>query len=109
MEELPVEIARHAVRPQEIRVNRIQVIAVVLFATLCVAVGETLLSAGMKQVGKGNHEGIRFALAAVGTPYVIVGTLLMAAYFALYSLALSWADISFVLPLTAASYLIVAF
>src|SRR6266576_5777802 len=90
------------------RVGKLQVIAVVLFATLCVSAGETLLRAGMKQVGEGNHEGFRFVLAAISTPQVLIGTALMAVYFALYSLALSWADISFVLPITAMSYLFVA-
>ena len=37
---------------------------------------------------------------------VVCGTLLMAAYFGLYMLALKWADLSFVLPLTAISYLL---
>src|ERR1051325_5463244 len=90
------------------RVAILQVIAVVLFATLCVSVGETLLRAGMKQVGEGSHNGVGFVIAAVSTPQVLAGTALMMVYFALYSLALSWADISFVLPITAMSYLFVA-
>ncbi len=90
-------------------VPKLQVILVVLFATACVAVGETLLSVGMKQVGKSGAEGFRMLLAAVTNGHVVGGTALMALYFGLYALALSWADISFVLPLTAVSYLLVAF
>jgi drug/metabolite transporter (DMT)-like permease len=90
------------------RVALVQVIAVVIFATLCVSAGETLLRAGMKLVGEGNHGGFEFVLAAISTPQVLIGTALMMVYFALYSLALSWADISFVLPITALSYLFVA-
>lgn len=108
MEEIPVEIARHVHPVREKRVARVKVILVVLFATLCVSVGETLLSAGMKQVGRGGHEGFGFVLAALSNTHVLTGTILMMTYFALYSLALSWADISFVLPLTAMSYLFVA-
>jgi len=86
-------------------VSRAQVVVVVLIAVLCVSAGETLLAAGMRQVGKGGHEGLRFVGAAAGSWQVIIGTLLMTAFFALYALALSWADLSFVLPLTAVSYI----
>lgn len=88
--------------------GRLQTILVVLIATLCTSVGETLLSVGMRSVGRGNHDGLRFVLAAMTNRYVIAGVLLMMAFFALYALALSWADISFVLPFTALSYLFIA-
>jgi drug/metabolite transporter (DMT)-like permease len=42
----------------------------------------------------------------LGNSHVLVGTVLMVAYFGLYMLALRWADLSFVLPLTALSYLL---
>lgn len=89
----------------ENQVSKAQVVAVVLFAVVCVSVGEALLSVGMKQVEKGHFTGLKFVLAAAANRTVIVGTLLMMVFFGLYSLALSWADFSFVLPLTAASYL----
>ncbi len=85
-----------------------QVILVTLIATVCVSVGETLLRAGMSRVGHGNYAGFGFVLAAASEARVLCGTGLMMVYFALYSIALSWADISFVLPLTALSYLFVA-
>jgi drug/metabolite transporter (DMT)-like permease len=68
-------------------------------------VGEALLAKGMKEtntVGPSAMEQLR----AVINPAVIVGVVLMTAYFGLYMLALKWADLSFVLPLTAVSYLI---
>jgi drug/metabolite transporter (DMT)-like permease len=71
-------------------------------------VGETLLSVGMKQTGKSGADGLRFVAAAMTNPYVVGGTSLMMVFFGLYSLALSWAEISFVLPFTALSYLFVA-
>ncbi len=94
--------------PLDHSVNKMQVIAVVLFATVCVAIGETLLSVGMKQAHRGDVEGFRFVLAAAANKFVLGGTGLMMVFFALYSLALSWAEISFVLPFTALSYLFVA-
>jgi len=87
------------------QVSKLQVVLVVMFAVLCVSIGETLLSAGMKQVGKLDLSGIRFAGAAILNGRVLFGTALMTVFFALYALALSWADFSFVLPLTAISYL----
>jgi len=85
-----------------------KVIVVILFATVLVAVGEILLSAGMKQVGKDGHEGLRMLLAAGVNPLVWGGMLLSAAFFGMYLLTLSWADISYVMPFTALSYLFVA-
>jgi drug/metabolite transporter (DMT)-like permease len=90
-------------------VSKLQVIVVILVATACVASGETLLSAGMKLVGREGHTGLRFALDAASNWRVLLGTGLMAIFFGLYSVCLSWADISFVLPFTAMSYLFVAF
>ena len=82
-----------------------KVIGVMLLATLAVSVGETLLSKGMKEtntVGPGTWAQIR----AILNWSVVCGTLLMTAYFGLYMMALKWADLSFVLPLTAVSYLL---
>lgn len=87
-------------------VSRTQVIVVVMVAVLCVSAGETLLAAGMRNVGRGNHEGVRFVLAAASDWRVWLGTGLMAVFYGLYALALSWADLSFVLPLTAVSYIL---
>jgi len=86
----------------------VNVVAVILLATVCVSIGETLLSAGMKQAGSRGPGGPGLVLAAMGNPRVLCGTLLMMIYFGLYCLALSWADISLVLPFTALSYLFVA-
>jgi drug/metabolite transporter (DMT)-like permease len=108
MEPIPGEVAHEMRAHPGKRANRVQVIAVILFATLCVAIGETLLAAGMKEVHRGRHDGFRFVLAAISNWHVLLGTFLMMVYFSLYSLSLSWADISFVLPFTALSYLFVA-
>lgn len=90
------------------RENMTRVMVVILVATALVAVGEILLSAGMKQVGREGHEGLRIVLAAGSNPLVWGGVALSAAFFGMYLLTLSWADISFVMPFTALSYLFVA-
>jgi drug/metabolite transporter (DMT)-like permease len=76
-----------------------------LLATLSVSVGEALLSIGMKQISKSGAEGLKYVLAAASNPRVLLGTALMAAFFAVYAHTLSGADFSFVLPLTAMSFL----
>src|SRR5437016_4075268 len=108
MEPIPAELAELQGASGRKGANRMQVIGVILFATVCVSIGETLLSAGMKQVGAQGVGGVQMFVAAVSNPRVLGGTLLMMVYFGLYSLVLSWADISLVLPFTALSYLFVA-
>jgi drug/metabolite transporter (DMT)-like permease len=81
-----------------------KVVAITLIAVLAVSVGETLLTKGMKETGDGSWQ--RQALSAITNRYVGIGTLLMAVYFGLYMTALKLAPLSFVLPLTALSFLI---
>ncbi len=80
---------------------------VVLLATLCAASGEALLSVGMKQFGDVSAHGTAAPWRMVGmfaNPRVLVGVFLMLGFFSLYSAALSWADLSFVQPLTAMTF-----
>lgn len=86
----------------ERQTDRLHVFFIVLIAVLCVSAGETLLAAGMKQVG--DHGGLSMYLRAAANPLVILGTLLMMGFFALYQLALAKADLSYVLPLTGLSF-----
>ncbi len=48
-------------------------------------------------------------IAAVFTPWIAVGIALLIGFFASYLTALSWADLTFVLPATAFGNVIVAF
>jgi drug/metabolite transporter (DMT)-like permease len=82
-----------------------KVIGIMLLATIAVSVGETLLSKGMKETNAAG-PGAWAQIRAVLNWAVLCGTALMTAYFGLYMLALKWADLSFVLPLTAISYLL---
>jgi drug/metabolite transporter (DMT)-like permease len=72
------------------------------------ALGDIALSHGMKQVGAISAERWTVAVAAVFTPWVALGILLLMAFFASYLTALSWADLTFVLPATAFGYVVVA-
>ena len=81
---------------------------VILIATMCTAVGETFLSLGMKRIGLENASFWRWFLLVATNPTVLTGVFFAACFFFLYLLTLSWADLSFVMPLTALSYLFAA-
>ena len=80
------------------------------FAIVFGAVGDILLSKGMKRNGDvavRNFGDIPPLVATVATnPYVIAGVLSMAIYFGAYITALAWIDVSVANPLTALSYVI---
>ncbi len=81
---------------------------ILLAVMLSASIGDTLLSHGMKQVGPVSLAHLGMLLAAIGNPWVIVGILCLLGFFASYLTALSWADLTFVLPATAFGYVVVA-
>jgi drug/metabolite transporter (DMT)-like permease len=89
---------------ERVAAEKWKVVAITLLAVVAVSVGETLLTKGMKQTGNGPWWQI--LLAAVTNRYVVAGMLLMSVYFCLYMTVLKLAPLSFVLPLTAVSFLI---
>ena len=91
---------KHTLTPQRYLI----LLAVILTASF----GDTLLSHGMKQVGPVSIHNLGLLLVALKNPWVIVGILLLIGFFASYLTALSWADLTFVLPSTSFSYVIVA-
>lgn len=86
--------------------EKMRVLGVMLIAVLAVSVGETLLSKGMKQSNELTGTVWMQIGGVLSNGYFVVGVLLMMLYFGMYMLALRWADLSFVLPLTALSYLL---
>jgi uncharacterized membrane protein len=77
---------------------------VVLFGTL----GNVLLSRGMQSVGQISIHNLGSTFFALFNPWVALGTILLIGFLATYMAALSWADLTFVLPATAVSYVLVA-
>ena len=76
--------------------------------TLFAATGDSLLSYGMKQAGNISLSHLQSVILAVGNPWVAVGILLLLAFFASYTTALSWADLTYVLPATSLGYVLLA-
>jgi uncharacterized membrane protein len=81
---------------------------ILLCVMLTASVGDTLLSHGMTQVGPVSFSNLHLLLTALCNPWVIAGILLLLGFFASYLTALSWADLTFVLPSTAFGYIVVA-
>ena len=82
--------------------------AVLLAVMLTASIGDTLLSHGMAQVGPVSLHHLSTLLSALTNPWVIVGILCLIGFFASYLSALSWADLTFVLPSTAFGYVVIA-
>ena len=81
---------------------------VLLAVMLTASVGDTLLSRGMAEVGPISIHHLLPLLAALRNPWVIAGIVCLLGFFASYLTALSWADLTFVLPSTAFGYVVVA-
>ena len=78
--------------------------AIIVFGT----VGNILLTIGMKRLGPVTAERWYELILAVFNPWVAAGIVLLLGFFAAYLTALSWADLTFVLPAAALDYVLMA-
>ncbi len=76
--------------------------------SLCAPLGDTCLSRGMTGLPNISLTHPAALIAAVFTPWIALGIALLIGFFASYLTALSWADLTFVLPATASGNVIVA-
>jgi len=85
---------------------------VAAIAAFSAAIGESLLSYGMRKYGAINLTELShlrmLITSVVVNPIVFMGVVFLGLFFFLYLAALSWADLSYVLPLTALSYMFAA-
>jgi drug/metabolite transporter (DMT)-like permease len=81
--------------------------AILGLVSVCAPLGDTCLSLGMKQVPDVSLAHPTALVAAVFTPWIALGILLLIGFFASYLTALSWADLTYVLPATAFGNMIV--
>ncbi|MCB1022556.1 MAG: EamA family transporter [Acidobacteria bacterium] len=72
------------------------------------AAGNLMLGYGMRQVGDISSYSpvalIASGLAAMANPWVLGGVLLLTVFFAAHAIVLSWADLSYVMLVTAVGY-----
>jgi drug/metabolite transporter (DMT)-like permease len=81
---------------------------VLVAVMLTASIGDTMLSHGMAQVGRVDLHHLGLLLHALRNPWIIGGIVLLIGFFASYLSALSWADLTFVMPATAFGYVVVA-
>jgi drug/metabolite transporter (DMT)-like permease len=74
--------------------------------TVFAAAGDSMLSHGMKQTGSISIHHLQGVVLAILNPWVACGILLLLAFFASYMNALSWADLTYVLPATSLGYVL---
>ena len=79
-------------------------LAVVLTASF----GDALLSRGMAQVGPVDTHHLTLLLHALLNLNIVIGIVLLIGFFASYTAALSWADLTFVMPATAFGNVLIA-
>lgn len=77
-------------------------LAVAVFA----AGGDVSLSRGMKAFGAVTTANISGVFLAMLNSWVVLGIVMLTLFFASYLSALSWADLTYVLPATAVSYIL---
>ena len=72
------------------------------------AVGDSLLARGMKSLGGVSLHNLSSLLLAILNPWIAAGVVLLLAFFASYTCALSFADLTYVLPASSLGYVLVA-
>jgi len=80
-----------------------KVVVVMLVAVVALSLGEALLARGVKQAN-GSAWSWMLVRSVAGNTYVLGGVALLIVYLVLSMVALRFADLSYVLPLTALSY-----
>jgi drug/metabolite transporter (DMT)-like permease len=91
--------------PSRLNLSQYGVLALV---AICAPLGDTLLDRGMSQMPPISITHPLALIAAVFTPWIVAGIALLIGFFASYLTALSWADLTYVLPATAFGNVIVA-
>ncbi len=82
--------------------------SVLALVSISAPLGDTCLSRGMTSLPAISLAHPATLIAAVFTPWIAIGIVLLIGFFASYLTALSWADLTYVLPATAFGNVIVA-
>jgi drug/metabolite transporter (DMT)-like permease len=77
--------------------------------TIFGATGDSLLSRGMKDTGNISLHQLPDLVLTILNPWVLAGIVFLLGFFAAYMTALSWADLTYVLPATSLGYVLLAF
>ncbi len=81
---------------------------VLLLIAIFAACGDVCLARGMKDFGPVTLANWDHLLASLWNPWIVAGICLLLLFLGSYLTALSWADLTYVLPATAMSYVLMA-
>ena len=81
---------------------------VLIAIVVCSTLGDYFLKVGMNQVGTVRPEDPMHLIFALANPWIILGIVVLIAFFVSFVTALSWADLSYVMPATALGYVLTA-
>jgi drug/metabolite transporter (DMT)-like permease len=99
---------RDQMRVSRLNRNKIKVLIAMFFAVIFGAFGDISIRYGMRDVEATQHTCLYGHFVCASTnPFVWIGVLLLVLFFILYLTSLSWEELSYVLPLTAADYVLV--
>ncbi len=86
----------------------LRVLVAMTIATAAAAVGQIFVRHGMQQVGSLDEYGplalLTYFSQALSNPWVLIGTALNGIFYFLFLAALSWTDVTVVLPMTALEF-----
>jgi drug/metabolite transporter (DMT)-like permease len=81
---------------------------VLAMVTLTASLGDTFLSVGARQLGPISLAHVDQLFHAIFNPWIAGGIVLLIGFFASYLTALSWADLTYVLPASSLGYVVIA-
>jgi drug/metabolite transporter (DMT)-like permease len=90
---------------QKLNLSQYGILALV---AICAPLGDSCLSRGMSRLPEISLAHPLSLVTAVFTPWIAAGIALLICFFACYLTALSWADLTYVLPTTAFGYVVIA-
>lgn len=77
-----------------------------LAIVVCSTLGDFLIKVGMNQIGEISLSQPHLLIKALFNPWVAAGTLVLIGFFVAFTISLSWADLSYVMPATALGYVL---
>jgi drug/metabolite transporter (DMT)-like permease len=83
-------------------------VLIYLAIACCNGFGDVMLKRGMLDVGWINLSQWQHVFSSFLNPWIILGIACLAGFFYAYLTALSWADLTYVLPATALGYVVTA-
>jgi drug/metabolite transporter (DMT)-like permease len=88
---------------------KLKKILIYLAIACCNGAGDVMLKRGMENLGAIHLSRWTHIFNAFLDPWILLGITLLAGFFYAYLTALSWADLTYVLPATALGYVVTAF